>query len=147
MERFALEIIETSRIMRRDFDRRAAVLGATRAQWRVLAKLSRCDGQRQIELAEALDVEPISLCRMVDRLEEAGFVERRRDEVDRRAWRIHLTPKAAPVIAEIEKQVDIFEADILAGISGDERAVASRVLRLVRDNININASQTKAAVS
>jgi DNA-binding MarR family transcriptional regulator len=147
MERFALEIIETSRIMRRDFDRRAAVLGATRAQWRVLAKLARRDGQRQIELAEALDVEPITLCRMVDRLEEAGFVERRRDEEDRRAWRIHLTGEAAPVIAEIEKQVDIFEADILAGISDEERAVASRVLRLVRDNININASQTKAVVS
>jgi DNA-binding MarR family transcriptional regulator len=84
---------------------------------------------------------------MVDRLEEAGFVERRRDEEDRRAWRIHLTGEAAPVIAEIEKQVDIFEADILAGISDEERAVASRVLRLVRDNININASQTKAVVS
>jgi DNA-binding MarR family transcriptional regulator len=145
MERFALEIIETARIMRRDFDRRAAVLGATRAQWRVLAKLSRCDGQRQIELAEALDVEPISLCRMVDRLEEAGFVERRRDEEDRRAWRIHLTPKAAPVIDEIEKQVDIFQTDMLHGVSDEDRATASRVLTLVRDNIN--ASQMKAAVS
>jgi MarR family transcriptional regulator, transcriptional regulator for hemolysin len=145
MERFALEIIETARIMRRDFDRRATVLGATRAQWRVLAKLSQRDGQRQIELADALDVEPISLCRMVDRLEEAGFVERRRDEVDRRAWRIHLTPKAAPVIAEIEAQIDIFQADMLAGISNEDRAVASRVLGLVRDNIG--AVQTKVAVS
>jgi MarR family transcriptional regulator, transcriptional regulator for hemolysin len=145
MERFALEIIETARIMRRDFDRRAAVLGATRAQWRVLAKLSRRDGQRQIELADALDVEPISLCRMVDRLEEAGFVERRRDEDDRRAWRIHLTPKAAPVIAEIETQVDIFQADMLAGISDADRATASRVLARVRDNIG--TVQTKVAVS
>lgn len=145
MERFAIEIIETARIMRRDFDRRAAVLGATRAQWRVLAKLSRCDGQRQIELADALDVEPISLCRMVDRLEEAGFVERRRDEEDRRAWRIHLTAKAAPVIAEIEKQVDIFQADMLAGISDEDRATASRVLAAVRDNIS--TFQMKAAVS
>jgi MarR family transcriptional regulator, transcriptional regulator for hemolysin len=145
MERFAIEIIETARIMRRDFDRRAAVLGATRAQWRVLAKLSLCDGQRQIELADALDVEPITLCRMVDRLEEAGFVERRRDEEDRRAWRIHLTPKAAPVIAEIEKQVDIFQADMLAGIPDAERATASRVLARVRENIG--TVQTKAAAS
>ena len=140
-----MEIIETARIMRRDFDRRAAVLGATRAQWRVLAKLSRCDGQRQIELAEALDVEPISLCRMVDRLEEAGFVERRRDEEDRRAWRIHLTAKAAPVISEIEKQLDVFQADMLAGLADEDRATASRVLALVRDNIN--AFQMKATAS
>jgi len=145
MDRFAMEIIETARIMRRDFDRRAAVLGATRAQWRVLAKLSRCDGQRQIELAEALDVEPISLCRMVDRLEEAGFVERRRDEEDRRAWRIHLTAKAAPVISEIEKQLDVFQADMLAGLADEDRATASRVLALVRDNIN--AFQMKATAS
>ncbi len=145
MERFALEVIETSRIMRRDFDRRAAELGATRAQWRVLAKLAHCDGRRQIDLADALDVEPITLCRMVDRLEEAGLVERRRDEEDRRAWRIHLTPKAAPVIAEIEAQADLFHADILAGISAEERATASRVLAKVRENIgNI---QSKAVAS
>jgi DNA-binding MarR family transcriptional regulator len=144
MERFALQVIETARAMRRDFDRRAIVLGATRAQWRVLAKLHHRDGQRQVELAEALEVEPISLCRMVDRLEEAGLVERRRDEDDRRAWRIHLTPKAGPVIAEIEGIADIFQAEMLAGISEEDRAAASRVLARVRDNLG--ALEAKVAV-
>ncbi|HEV2866551.1 MAG TPA: MarR family transcriptional regulator, partial [Allosphingosinicella sp.] len=89
MESFAFEVAETARAIRRDFDRRAAILGTTRAQWRVLARLVRQDGQRQVDLADALDVEPITLCRMVDRLAEAGLVERRADEADRRAWRIH----------------------------------------------------------
>ena len=92
MENFAFEVAETARLIRREANKRAAVLGATKAQWRVLARLSRTgDGVRQIELADALDVEPITLCRMIDRLEEAGLVERRRDGADRRAWRIHLT--------------------------------------------------------
>src|SRR5437588_6804498 len=103
MENFALEIAETARLIRREANKRAAVLGSTKAQWRVLARLRNAgDGVRQIELAEALDVEPITLCRMIDRLEESGFVERRRDDHDRRAWRIHLTPAAGPVLTKLE---------------------------------------------
>lgn len=145
MEPFALEIVETARTIRREFDRRAVVLGTTRAQWRVLAKLARRDGQRQVELAEALDIEPITLCRMVDRLEENGFVERRRDEEDRRAWRIHLTSKAGPVISEIEALAEAFHVDLLAGISAADRATVSRVLGMARDNIN--KVQSKVAAS
>src|SRR6478672_12816037 len=101
MENFAFEVVETARLMRREANKRAAVLGATKAQWRVLAWLKRTgDGARQVELAEGLDVEPITLCRMIDRLEEAGLVERRRDEADRRAWRLYLTENAAPVLAK-----------------------------------------------
>lgn len=145
MERFAVEVVETARAIRRDFDRRAAVLGSTRAQWRVLAKLSRRDGQKQIELAEAVDVEPITLSRMVDRLQEAGYVERRQDDADRRVWRIHLTDKARPILEELEALSDIFHADMLAGVAPEDRAVASRVLARVRDNLN--AIQTKVSVS
>lgn len=143
MERFAVEIVETAHLLKREFDRRVAVLGSTRAQWRVLVKLSRRDGQKQVELAEALDVEPITLCRMVDRLEEAGFVERRRDDADRRAWRIHLTAKAGPVLAELERLADEIHADMLAGISTEHRAIASGVLARVRDNVN--AANARAA--
>ena len=137
MENFAFEVAETARLIRREANKRAAVLGATKAQWRVLARLHRMgDGARQIALAEALDVEPITLCRMIDRLEEAGLVERRRDGADRRAWRIHLTPAAAPVLARLEKMGEQFNADMLAGIPDPDRAAARRVLARIRHNLD-----------
>jgi MarR family transcriptional regulator, transcriptional regulator for hemolysin len=103
----------------------------------VLARLSRAgDGVRQIELADALDVEPITLCRMIDRLEEAGLVERRRDDHDRRAWRIFLTPAAVPVLARLEAMGAVFNADVLAGISPAEQDVAERVLSRIRENLD-----------
>jgi MarR family transcriptional regulator for hemolysin len=137
MENFAFEIAETVRLIRREANKRAAVLGATKAQWRVLARLSRAgDAVRQIALADALDIEPITLCRMIDRLEEAGLVERRRDGADRRAWRIHLTEAAAPVIARLEAMGVGFNADILAGISETDREAALRVLARIRQNLD-----------
>jgi DNA-binding MarR family transcriptional regulator len=137
MENFAFEVGETARLIRREVNRRAAVLGATKAQWRVLARLSRTgDAVRQIELAEALDIEPITLCRMIDRLEEAGLVERRRDGADRRAWRIHLTEAAAPVITRLEAMGVGFNADILAGIPEADRETALRVLARMRQNLD-----------
>ena len=79
MKELAWEIGETSRMMRRYYDRRAAALGVTTAQWRVIAHVGHSPGLKQVELAERLDVEPITACRIVDRLEEAGLVERQRD--------------------------------------------------------------------
>ncbi len=135
-QNYAFEIIETARTIRRVANRRAAALDATKAQWRVLAWLNRNgDGGRQVELADALDVEPITLCRMIDRLEEAGLVERRRDESDRRAWRIHLTPASAPMLVQLEEMGKAFNADMLAGISEADRETVLRVLGQMRDNI------------
>jgi DNA-binding MarR family transcriptional regulator len=137
MENFAFEVAETARLIRREANKRAAVLGATKAQWRVLARLHRTGGDiRQIELADALDVEPITLCRMIDRLEEAGLVERRRDDNDRRAWRIHLTEAAAPVLAKLETMGAQFNADMLAGIPEMDRDAARRVLARIRHNLD-----------
>ncbi|MBV9881553.1 MAG: MarR family transcriptional regulator [Sphingomonadaceae bacterium] len=137
MENFAFEVAETARLIRREANKRAAVLGATKAQWRVLARLHRTgDGVRQIALAEALDMEPITLCRMIDRLEEGGLVERRRDDTDRRAWRIHLTGAAAPVLARLEEMGIGFNADILDGISEADREAALRVLARIRHNLD-----------
>jgi DNA-binding MarR family transcriptional regulator len=137
MENFAFEVAETARLIRREANKRAAILGATKAQWRVLARLSRSgDGLRQIELADALDVEPITLCRMIDRLEEAKLVERRRDETDRRAWRLFLTPEAAPVLVKLEAMGMAFHSDILAGVTQADREAALRVLETVRHNLD-----------
>jgi DNA-binding MarR family transcriptional regulator len=135
METFAFEVGETARLLRRDFDRRAAALGVTRAQWRVLARLSRSDGARQVDLADALDVEPITLCRMVDRLQEAGLVERRRDELDRRAWNIFLTEKARPLIGQLQALADGLHSDALAGVSVEEARLVRDVLARVRSNV------------
>src|SRR4051812_44670492 len=137
MDNFAFEVAETARLIRREANKRAVVLGATKAQWRVLARLHRNgDAIRQVELAEALDVEPITLCRMIDRLEEAGLVERRRDEADRRAWRIHLTEEAAPVLSKLEAMGLSFNADILAGVPPADREAALRVLARIRRNLD-----------
>lgn len=136
MENFAFEISDTARLIRREANRRVAFLGATRAQWRVLKWLAHTGGNlRQVELADALDVEPISLCRMIDRLEEAGLVERRRDEADRRAWRIHLTEKAAPIVAELDAISAAFNTDILTGVPEADRNAARRVFAAIRENL------------
>jgi DNA-binding MarR family transcriptional regulator len=82
---------DAARLLRRAFDERARTMGVTRPQWRVLALLKRFDGSTQVTIADMLEVEPITLGRMIDRLQDAGLVERRADPKDRRAWR----PKAA----------------------------------------------------
>jgi DNA-binding MarR family transcriptional regulator len=137
MDTIPFDITETARAIRRDFDRRAAGIGTTRAQWRVLARLLRSgDGLRQVELADALDVEPITLCRMIDRLEQAGLVERRRDEEDRRAWRIYLMPKATPITQELQALGEVFRNEALAGIAPDDLRIARDVLEKIRNNIS-----------
>ena len=142
---FAFEVNEAARALRREFERRAAEHGVTRAQWRVLSRLKRKDGQRQVELAEQLDVEPITLCRMIDRLAEAGLVERRADEQDRRAWRIHLTRKAGPIIEELRAIADGFLGDALAGVSEADQARVLEILAQVRANVAPGAQAKRRA--
>lgn len=92
---------EVSRLMRRDFNRRVQSLGLTQAQARAIAHLSRNEGINQAALAEILEIQPISLARLIDRLAGAGWVERRPDPRDRRAVQLHLTEKAGPILAEM----------------------------------------------
>ena len=132
----AFDVVETARLIRREINRRTASLGATRAQWRVLARLHRSGGGlRQVELADALDVEPITLCRMIDRLEEAGLVERRRDPTDRRAWRIYLTEAAQPTIDQLAAIGGAFQAELVDGICPAERAALSELLSRLRTKL------------
>ncbi len=142
---FAFCVAETAQAMRREFDRRAQALGVTRAQWRVLTRLSRQDGLRQVELAELLDVEPITLCRMIDRLSDAGLVERRVDEADRRAWRIGLTAKAGPIIEDLRALAETFLDDVLDGIAPEEQKRVMRALERVRENIARVGAARKAS--
>ena len=117
------------------FDARARSAGSTRAQWRVLFSLARIDGPSQSELADILDVERITLCRMVDRLAEAGLVERRADPSDRRIWRLHLTERATPVIEKLSAIADDMEENMLEPLSADERTTLTELLIRVRDHM------------
>src|SRR5437764_5508888 len=106
MKTLPFEISETAHALRKAFDRRACGLGVTRAQWKVLFRLERQPGLRQIELADMLDIEPITLSRIIDRLEEAELVERVADPADRRAWRLHVTTKARPLVDKLRPVAD-----------------------------------------
>ena len=135
MKELAWEIAETARMMRRFYDRRASKLGVTSAQWRALLWLSREPGLKQVELAERLDIEPITACRIVDRLEEAGLVERQRDPDDRRAWRLVLTAKAESVVVKLRALAEDMAGDAFGGFDpGEIDAIRAKLAR-VRDNV------------
>ena len=136
MENIGFLISDVSRGMRRRFDERARQIGVTRAQWRVLTTLKRHEGSNQGTLAELLEVEPITLCRMIDRLAEANHVERRRDPADRRAWRIYLTDTSLPLLDKLHHIADDLFEDALSGLSDTEREVFSATLETIRSNLN-----------
>ena len=135
MKELAWQIAETSHAMRRFYDRRVAQLGVTRAQWRVIAILGHNPGMKQVELADRLDVEPISTCRIIDRLEEAGLVERQRDPSDRRAWRLSLTAKAEPIRARLSELAEEMSQEAFFGLSEQQLETMRAVLARVRENI------------
>jgi MarR family transcriptional regulator for hemolysin len=146
MKELAWEIAETSRMMRRFYDRRASALGVTTAQWRVIAHVGHTPGLKQVELAERLDVEPITACRIVDRLEEAGLVERQRDPDDRRAWRLVLTGKAQPIYRRLGDLAEEMSSEAFAGFSLKEFEDFRAKLARVRDNVSrADGAQRKSA--
>ena len=129
-------IHDTGRIIQRAFDERARVVGGTHAQWRVLAEIRRHADIRQTALAELFDVEPITMTRMIDRLQEGGLVERRTDPQDRRAWLLHLTPNADPIIDCMRSVADGLHASMLADISEDELVSLRCTLNKIRENLS-----------
>ena len=145
METLPFEIGETAHALRKAFDRLAVGLGVTRAQWKVLFKLTRTPGLRQVELADMLDLEPITLCRIVDRLEEAGLVERTRDPVDRRAWRLHVTAQARPLIDKLQAVGSRLVEQAFAGIDPQDIENTRAVLARVRENAARGAGTKKAS--
>jgi MarR family transcriptional regulator for hemolysin len=145
METLPFEIGETAHALRKAFDRRAAGLGATRAQWKVLFKLSRAPGLRQVELADMLDVEPITLCRIVDRLEESGLVERRQDPDDRRARRLHVTAQGQPLVEKLQALAAELAEEAFAGIDPADIETTRAVLARLRDNAGRSSPVNRAS--
>ena len=127
---------DVSRLMRREFDARARAIGITRAQWKALTALKRHEGINQGGLADLLEVEPITLCRMIDRLAEAGHVERRRDPADRRAWKIYLTDKSRPLIDQLRALADDVIGDALSVLAPAEQAAMVDALTRIRTNLH-----------
>ena len=144
METLPFEISETAHALRKAFDRRAVGLGVTRAQWKVLFRLERQPGLRQIELADLLDIEPITLSRIVDRLEEGGLVERLADPADRRAWRLHITTKAKPLVEKLRAVADEMISEAFAGIDPKDIEITRQVLGCVRENASRSVPLSRA---
>ena len=145
METIPFEIGETPHALRKAFDRLAVGLGVTRAQWKVLFKLTRTPGLRQVELADMLELEPITLCRIIDRLEEAELVERSRDPDDRRAWRLHVTAKAQPLIDKLHAVGTELVEHAFCGIDPQEIEITRQVLARVRENAGRTGTMNRAS--
>jgi MarR family transcriptional regulator, transcriptional regulator for hemolysin len=140
---FALH--DVARLLRTYSDQRARELGTTRAQWAVLSRLQRCEGVKQNELAEALDLAPITLGRLIDKLTAAGLVERRDDATDRRANRLYLTEKAAPALKELGALAEDLMRRALAGV--DELTIRAMHDGLMTIKANLKHELTAGAES
>ena len=128
-------IVDVARLMRRDFGRRMRDLNMTQSQWRTLMSLRRYEGINQAPLADLLEIQPITLARLLDRMEEAGLVERRPDPKDRRAFCLYLTPKAKPVVDEmLVLGAETLDA-LTAGFSAGDREQAMDLLKRMKRNL------------
>jgi DNA-binding MarR family transcriptional regulator len=123
---------DVTRLYRREFDRRVAHLGLTRVQWRALRRIERVEGMTQIKLAEDLELAPIAVGRVIDRLEKAGFIERRPDPTDRRCWRLHLAPGSAMVMAGVDRIATDLREEVFADIALPDLETTERVLATLK---------------
>ena len=130
---FALH--DVARLLRTYSDHRARELGTTRAQWAVLSRLHRCEGVKQSELAEMLDLAPITLGRLIDKLSDAGLVERRDDATDRRAHRLYLTEKAAPALVSLGALAEDLMGRALAGVDETTIQAMHDGLKIIKANV------------
>jgi DNA-binding MarR family transcriptional regulator len=135
-------IVTLARLLRTEADKRARLHSMTRAQWTILLNLERKPGLRQKELAELLEVEPITVARLVDRLEARGMVERRADPMDRRCWRLHLTETAQPLMAEIDIQLDGLAGIVTDGIGAAALDDVATAVTRMRDNMAAENKRT-----
>jgi DNA-binding MarR family transcriptional regulator len=135
---------DVARLLRTRFDQRARARGMTRAQWVILLRLNAQPGLSQIEMASLLEVEPISVGRLIDRLEARGLVERRPDPSDRRVWRLHLLPSAQPILDEISRTREVLGAELFDGV--DATARATMIDALLRMKNNLTAEPAPIAV-
>lgn len=129
-------ISDTARLYRRAFDARTRDSGFTSLQWRLMKRVQNDEGSRQNSLAEYLEVEPITLSRMIGRLVDAGLVERRADRADRRARLLFLTPRAHALLKSIQPAAERQAEAATEGLTSDERARLFDLVGRVRANLS-----------
>jgi MarR family transcriptional regulator for hemolysin len=126
---------DVARLLRRRFEQNARLSGLTRSQWQVLAYLAKNEGINQNGLADLLEVEPITLCRIVDKLQALGLVERHPDPSDRRVWLLHLTPAARPKLTQLGKLGEVTRGEALAGVSEADTERLLKTLQALKSNL------------
>jgi DNA-binding MarR family transcriptional regulator len=126
---------DVARLLRKRFEQRSRLSGLTRAQWQVLAYLERNEGINQAGLAELMEIMPITLARLLDKMEERGLVERRQHPTDRRAWLLYLTPKAYPLLEVMRGMGQDTRNEAFAGLSQEEQAKLLATLCQIKTNL------------
>jgi DNA-binding MarR family transcriptional regulator len=128
-------VSDIARLMRRNMDRRLQSLHLTQAQWRAIVRLSRNEGMTQTALADSLEIQPITLTRLVDRMESAGWVERRMHPLDRRAVQLFLTAQAQPILAEMNERAADTLNEALRGVSPRAQRQLLATLEQIKQNL------------
>src|SRR5262245_15584562 len=136
-------VADLARLLRRSMDRRLQSLNLTQAQWRAIVHLSRNEGMSQAALAESLEIQPITLTRLIDRMESAGWVERRTHPADRRAVQLYLTAQSQPILEEMHARADDTLTEATHGVA--PRAQRQLVATLEQMKRNLLAAETTAA--
>ena len=132
---FLFTLGELQRLVRLYADKQAARYGITRAQWAVLAKLERTEGLKQTELAEQMEMQPITLTRLIDRLCEQGWIERRGDDTDRRVNRLFLRKAARPLLGKLAGLRSEITATALEGINPADSHRLLTQLEAIKENV------------
>ncbi|TPK96455.1 MULTISPECIES: MarR family transcriptional regulator [unclassified Mesorhizobium] len=130
---FALH--DVARLLRKRFEQRSRAFGLTRAQWQVLAYLSLHEGIHQSKLADLIEIMPITLARLLDKMQARGFIERRPNPADRRAWLLYLTPKAHPLIEVMRGNGQKTREEAFTGLSSDAQQQLLQTLCLIKSNL------------
>jgi MarR family transcriptional regulator for hemolysin len=129
------QLVESSRLLRNYIDQRAKGRGTTRAQWIVLFRLRQQEGLSQVDLAEVLELQPISLVRLLDRLVEHGLLERRNDPKDRRANRLFLTASGRQLVDDLDSLRDSIAIDVLQDIPAGSLQTSLKTLKDIKERI------------
>jgi DNA-binding MarR family transcriptional regulator len=140
-------ISDVARLQRRSFDRRLQSLGLTQAQWRAIVNIARTEGMSQTALADCLEIQPITVGRLIDRMESAGWVERRSHPLDRRAVQLYLTPKSQPILEEIYARAADMMAECVTGIPAGAQKQLFDNLQRIKQNLATAEAKSEGQVN
>ena len=135
-------LYEVSRLLRRNFDARVRHLSLTQAQWRTIVYMAKNEGCKQATLADFLEIRPITLTRLLDRLQSSGWIERRPDPDDRRVTRLYLTESAKPLLETLWGKAMASRKQALQGISPEQQAALFDALKKMKNNLSAEERPT-----